>query len=146
METAKTVTNATRSGLIASGAALLVVGAMGFAGTAHARDNVSFSTGIGVPGVVVGVNNAYPLYSQLVYSQPVYVQPRPVYLQQRRVYVQPAPVYVQPAPVYYQGPPVYYRRPHGHGHHGGGYYVQTPRPAYGPGFSSQLYAPVYYQR
>lgn len=153
MESAKTVASETRSGLMASGMALLVLGAMGFASNAHARDNVSFSVGIGVPGVAVGVNNAYPVYSQPVYSQPIYVQPRPVYvqpqpvyLQPRHVYVQPVPVYVQPAPVYYQNAPVYYGRPHGHGHHGGGYYVQTPRPAYGPGFSRQRYAPVYYQR
>lgn len=139
-------------GLLAGGAALLVLGATGFTGHAHARDNVSFSVGIGVPGVLVDLgNNAYPVYSQPVYiqpayPQPVYVQPRPVYVQPRPVYVQPAPVYVQPAPVYYQNAPVYYGRPHGHGHHGGGYYVQAPRPGYGSGFSGQRYAPVYYQR
>lgn len=167
METAKTVIKATRSGLLAGSAALLVLGTIGFTGTAHARDNVSFSVGIGVPGVAVGVsNNAYPVYSQPVYSQPVYqqqpfygqtypiyvqpqpvyVQPAPIYLRPRAVYVQPAPVYVQPAPVYYQNAPVYYGRPHGYGHHGGGYYVPAPRPGYGPGFSGQRYAPVYYQR
>ena len=152
MKTAKTVAQPTRPGLVAGSAALLVLGAIGFTGNTHARDNVSFYVGIGVPGVAVG-NNAYPVYSQPVYTQPVYVQPRPVYVQPqpvyiqlRPVYVQPAPVYVQPAPVYYQSAPVYYARPHGHGHHGGGYYVQAPRPGYGPGFSGQCYAPVYYQR
>ena len=152
MKTAKTVAQPTRPGLVAGSAALLVLGAIGFTGNTHARDNVSFYVGIGVPGVAVG-NNAYPVYSQPVYTQPVYVQPRPVYVQPqpvyiqlRPVYVQPAPVYVQPALVYYQSAPVYYARPHGHGHHGGGYYVQAPRPGYGPGFSGQRYAPVYYQR
>jgi PXPV repeat (3 copies) len=148
----KSVINATRSGLLAGGAAVLAIGAMGFAGAAQARDNVSFSVGIGVPGLVVGASNAYPVYTQPVYAQPVYSQP--VYVQPRPVYVQPAPVYVQPAPVYYQNAPVYYGRPHGHGHHGGGYYVQAPRPAYaqgyvqgyGPGYHGQRYAPVYYQR
>ena len=144
MKTAKTVTGATRSGLIASGAALLVLGAMGFASSAHARDNVSFSVSVGVPGVVVGVNNAYPVYSQPVYLQPVYSQP--VYVQPQPVYVQPRPFYVQPRPVYVQPAPVYYGRPHGHGHHGGGYYTQALLPVYGPGFSGQRYAPVYYQR
>ena len=142
----KSAINATRSGLLAGGAALLALGALGFAGAAQARDNVSFSVGIGVPGLVVGASNAYPVYTQPVYSQPVYVQPQPVYVQPRPVYVQPAPVYVQPAPVYYQNAPVYYGRPHGHGHRGGGYYVQAPRPGYGPGYYGQRYAPVYYQR
>ena len=161
MRTAKTVAQSTRPGLLAGSAALLVLGTIGFTGNTHARDNVSFSVGIGAPGVTVS-NNAYPVYSQPVYTQPVYpqpvytqpvyvqprpvyVQPQPVYIQLRPVYVQPAPVYVQPAPVYYQSVPVYYARPHGHGHHGGGYYVQAPRPGYGPGFSGQRYAPVYYQ-
>jgi hypothetical protein len=156
MKTAKDAMLATRSGLMAGCAALVVVAAMGFAGAAQARDNVSFSVGIGVPGVVLGVNNAYPVYSQPVYTQPVYaqpvyVQPQPVYIQPRRVYVQPAHVYVQPAPVYYQTTPAYYGRPHGNRHHGGGYYVQAPRPGYGQGYYGQgsygqRYAPVNYQR
>ena len=155
MKTAKTALKLTRSGLMAGCAALLAIGAVGFAGAAQARDNVSFSVGIGVPGVAVGVNNAYPVYTQPVYTQPVYSQPaypQPVYVQPRPVYVQPAPVYVQPAPVYYQNyqnyqnAPVYYGRPHGHGHRGGGYYIQAPRPGYGQGYYGQRYAPVYYQR
>lgn len=139
----KTAITANRSGLIAGVAATLAVAALGFAGAAQARDNVSFSVGIGVPGVQVGVTNAYPVYSQPVYSQPVYVQSQPVYVQPQPVYVQPAPVYVRPRPVYYGqpvyvAPPVYYGRPH---HRHGGYYVQAPRPGYGHG-----YAPVYYRR
>jgi len=124
----KTAIKANRSVALAGAAATLALAAMGFAGAAQARDNVSFSVGIGVPGVQVGVTNAYP-----VYQQPVYVQPAPVYYQPAPVYYQPRPVYVQPAPVYYAPQPVYYGRPHGHRHHGG-YYAQ-------PG-----YAPVYYRR
>jgi hypothetical protein len=127
----KTAIKTNRSLALAGAAATLAVAAMGFAGAAQARDNVSFSVGIGVPGVQVGVTNAYP-----VYQQPVYVQPAPVYYQ-------PAPVYY-PRPVYVVPQPVYYGRPHGH-RHGGGYYVQAPRPGYGygPGYRA---APVYYQR
>ncbi|MES2911495.1 MAG: hypothetical protein V4718_08920 [Pseudomonadota bacterium] len=130
-----TILNAKRAGLVA---ATLAVAAFGFAGAAQARDNVSFSVGIGVPGVQVGVTNAYP-----VYQQPVYVQPAPVYVQPRPVYV-PRPVYYGPQPVYYAPQPVYVRpgRHHGHGHKHGGHYVQAPRSGYyAPG-----YAPVYYPR
>jgi hypothetical protein len=135
----KTAINAKRSGLIAGVAATLAVAAMGFAGAAQARDNVAFSVGIGVPGVQVGVTNAYPVYTQ---PQPVYVQPAPVY-------VQPQPVYYGAQPVYMQPQPVYYGRPHGRRHHDGGYYVQAPRPAYGPAYGpgyGRGYAPVYYRR
>ena len=144
----------TRAGLVAGSAALLGLCAMGFAGAAQARDNVSISVGIGVPGVVVGASNAYPMYTQPVYTQPAYSQPvyaqaiytQPVFVQPRPVYLQPAPVYVQQTPVYYQNAPVYYGRPRGHGHRGGGYYVQAPRPGHGSGYFGQRYAPVYYQR
>lgn len=170
MKTAKYAALATRSGLLTGSALLLAVAGLGFAGAAQARDNVSFSVGIGLPGVVVGASNTYPVYtqpvytqpvySQSVYSQPVYVQPRPVYIQPQPVYIQPRPVYVQPAPfyvqpapvfvqqapVYYPAAPVYYGRPHGDRHHGGGYYVQGPRPGYGQGYYGQRYAPVYYRR
>jgi hypothetical protein len=148
--------------LIAGATAALALAAMGFSGGAHARDNVTFSVGIGVPGVVIGATNsypaaypvAYPVYSQpqVVYTQPqpVYVQPRPVYTQPRPVYVQPAPMYYQPAPVYYPAPrvygapqPVYYGRPHGwqhgHGEHGNRGWQQQ-------GYNRPGYAPVYYQR
>ena len=141
--------NTTRAGLVAGSTALLALCAMGFAGAALARDNVSISVGIGVPGVVLGASNAYPMYTQPVYSQPVYAQPiytQPVFVRPRPVYLQPAPVYVQQAPVYYQNAPVYYDRPRGHGHRGGGYYVQVPRPGHGSGYFGQRYAPVYYQR
>jgi hypothetical protein len=153
-----TLLNSKRAALMAGVAATLTVSALGFAGAAQARDNVTFSVGLSSPGVQLGVTNgypvAYPAYSAYpaypVYSQPqaVYVQPQPVYVQPRPVYVQPAPIYV-PRPVYYGGQPVYvapqpvyYGRPRGHWNHGnhGNHYGQQ-RPVYGQG-----YAPVYYQR
>ena len=144
----KTLTRPDQRLFIAGSAALLALAAMGFAGSAHARDNVIFSVGIavpGAPGVQVGVTNAYPVYTQ---QRPVYVQPQPVYVQPAPVVYQQAPVYYSAPPVYVQPQPVYYGRPHGwHGHreyreHGelrgfsSGY-----GPGYGPGF-----APVYFQR
>ncbi|MES2414857.1 MAG: hypothetical protein V4614_13715 [Pseudomonadota bacterium] len=124
-----------RTGLMAATVALA---AFGFAGAAQARDNVTFSVGIGVPGVHVGVSNAYPAYP--VYTQPpVYVQPAPVYVQPRPVYYGPRPVYVAPAPVYIA-------RPRHHRKHGG-YYVQAPRPGYyAPAGYAPGYAPGYYRR
>lgn len=146
-----------RSAFAAVAAGALVLASIGFAGAAQARDNISFSVGVGVPGVQVGVSNAYPVYTQpqpvYVQPRPVYVQPRPVYVQPQPVYVQPAPVYVQPRPVYYGAPPVYvvpqpvYQgRPHhvNRGWNNGynGYYGQRP----GHGGRGQGYAPVYYSR
>ena len=130
----KTVIKANRSVVVASAIATLAVAAMGFAGSAQARDNVYWSVGVGAPGVGVNVGNAYP--------QPVYVQPQPVYVQPQPVYIQPAPVYYQPRPVvvqpqvvYGEPEPVYYGRHHGWQRHHGGYYDR-----------GQDYAPVYYQR
>ncbi len=133
----KTNIKTTRSAVVAGAAATLAVVAMGFAGVAQARDNVSWSVGVGVPGAVVNVGNVGS-----VYPQPVYIQPQPVYVQPAPVYYQPRPVFVRPQPVFVAPQPVYYDRPHGHHRrHGGGNYVQGPRNGYGPG-----YAPVYYQR
>lgn len=81
-------------------AAVLAVAALGTAGLAQARGDVSWSIGVGAPGAQVVVGNA-----------PVYVQPQPVYVQPAPVYYQPAPVYVRPAPVYYQQPQPVYVRP-----------------------------------
>ncbi|WP_367849281.1 hypothetical protein [Rhodoferax sp. WC2427] len=83
-------------------AAVLAVSALGAASVAQARSDVSWSIGIGVPGVQV--------YGA---PQPVYVQPAPVYYQPPpQVVYRPAPVYVRPEPVYYQQPqPVVYQRP-----------------------------------
>lgn len=116
--------SSTRTLLMAGAAAVLSVAALGFSSAAHARGDVSFSVGVSTPGVVIGVSNAYPVYTAPVYGyhqQPVYVQPAPVYVQPRPVY-RPRPIYVQ-APVYVAPPPVYYRgghhyRHHGHGHRG----------------------------
>jgi hypothetical protein len=86
------------------------------AGVAQARDNVNWSIGIGVPGVVVGASNGYYGYSA---PAPVYYAPPPTY------YVPPRPVYYAPPVVYSPPPPYYYRgrgyyRDHddyrGHGH------------------------------
>lgn len=140
----KTLTRPDQRLFIAGSAALLALAAMGFAGSAHARDNVIFSVGIavpGAPGVQVGVTNAYPVYTQ---QRPVYVQPQPVYVQPAPVVYQQAPVYYSAPPVYVQPQPVYYGRPHGwHGHreyreHGE---LRGFSSGYGPGF-----APVYFQR
>jgi hypothetical protein len=146
----KTNTRPVQRLFIAGSAAVLALAAMGFASAAHARDNVAFSVGVGVPGVQVGVTNAYPVYTQ---QRPVYVQPRPVYVQPQPVYVQPAPVYYQPRvyysapPVYVQPQPVYYGRPHGwHGHRE---YREYREHGELRGFSSgngSGYAPVYFQR
>ena len=103
--TANTVLSAKRSAMIAGASAALAIAAMGFATSADARGDVSFSVGVGLPGIAVGVGNAYPVYGG--YPQPVYVEPAPVYVQPRPVYVQPAPVYYGPPPVYYQPRTVY---------------------------------------
>jgi hypothetical protein len=158
--TLQTASPARRSMMMVGATAALAVAALGFAGAADARSDVSFSIGVGVPGVAVGVSNAYPVYGG--YPQPVYVQPPPVYVQPRPVYVQPRPVYVQPAPVYYSRPPVYvqpapvyYGRPHGwHGRNVGrdgyrdGGYRDADRDGRRDGPRGGYYspAPVYYQR
>jgi len=128
--------------LITGTSVALALAAMAFVSAAHARDNVTFSVGIGGPGVLVGNMNAYPVYSQ---PQPVYVQPRPIYVQPAPVYYQPAPVYYGTQPVYIAPQPFYYGRANGwHGHHGRHYEGGYERD-YGRGYGQQ-YAPVYYQR
>lgn len=98
-----------RSWFSAIASAGLVFTLMLAAGSAQARSDVSWSVGIGVPGVVVGASNAGVGYYA---PAPVYYTPPPVY----RV---PAPVYYAPPPVVY-APPVYYApRPHWRGHHRG---------------------------
>lgn len=137
----KTSTTTHRFGLMAAAASVLAVAALAFAGTAQARDNLSFSIGISSPGAQVGINNGYPVYVQ---PQPVYVQPQPVYVRPRPVYVQPVPGYYSPRPVYVQPVPVY----PGYGYHKGkhkkhhGYYHGH---GYRHGYNQQ-YAPVYYDR
>jgi hypothetical protein len=127
--------SSTRALLMAGAAAVLSVAALGYSTGAQARSDINFSVGVSAPGVVIGVSNAYPVYTSPVYGQPVYgyqqqpvyVQPQPVYVQPRPVY-RPRPIYVQ-APVYVAPPPVYYRGGHhfrhpghrGPGHRGHGY-------------------------
>lgn len=111
----------------------LALAALSFAGAADARDNVTFSVSIGVPGVVVGATNAYPVYSQ---PRPVYVQPAPVYYQPAPVYYSRPPVYVVPQPVYFDRPqgwkPGHFKKHHKHDGRHQDYY-------------SQGYASVYYR-
>ncbi|MBC7681967.1 MAG: hypothetical protein H7172_06505 [Ferruginibacter sp.] len=86
-------------------AAVLAISALGAASLAQARSDVSWSIGIGIPGVQVYGGAPQPLYVQ---PAPVYYQqPAPVYYQPEPIYVRPAPVYYQPQPVVYQRPPVY---------------------------------------
>ncbi|UUZ68740.1 hypothetical protein LP416_02055 [Polaromonas sp. P2-4] len=147
----KTTTKTSRSVVLTGAVGALALAAMGFAGTAQARDDVYWSVGVGSPGVAVNVGNAFPVYA----PAPVYVQPAPVYVRPAPVYIQPAPVYVQPRPYYqsyYGQPQVVYVKPghrhgwhkkHGRGHddddddRGGRGYRQGYQPGYGP---------VYYQR
>ncbi len=123
--------------LLLSGACTgLAIVAMGFAGQAQARDNLTFSVSVGGPGVLVGTSNAYPVYNQ---PRPVYVQPAPVYYQSAPVYYQPRPVYYSAPPVYAVPQQVYYARPQGWQH---GHFKKHQRyESYNQG-----YAPVYYQR
>ncbi len=133
----KTAIMENRSVFLAGATAALALAAMSFAGSAHARDDLSWSVGVGAPGMSLNVSNAGPMY-----MQPVYVQPEPVYYQPRPVYVRPAPVYMQPLPVYYA-------RPYGWNRRHGGRYLQASRVGYGAGYYAPRYAsasPVYYQR
>ena len=102
----KTVTQVSRSIVMAGAVATLALAAMGFASAAQARDNVFWSVGVGGPGVAVNLGNGFPMY------------------------VAPQPVYMIPQAVYYGG------RPHGHRRHDGyrvqdprGY-----GPGYAPGY------------
>ena len=103
----------TRSLFAMAAAVGVALAALGGAPVAHARGDVTWSVGVGVPGVVVGATNGYPAY---VAPPPVYYAPPP-----RVVYTPPQPVYYTPPP-----PPVvygpgygYYNRGHRHHHHHG---------------------------
>jgi hypothetical protein len=93
-------------------AGVVAAGALFAATSASARGDVSWSIGVGVPGVSVGVGA--PAY----YPAPVYAPPAPVY------YAPPPPVYYRPPPVYYRPAPVYYAPPayYGPRYYGRGYY------------------------
>ena len=167
----KTATLSSRSLIVSGASAVLAMVAMAFSSAADARGDVSFSIGIGLPGIQIGVDNAYPVYGgypQPVYEypQPVYVQPQPVYIRPQPVYVQPQPVfrprpiYVQPAPVYAVPAPIYYGRPYGwkgHREHGQGRGYNRSyerddddddheRGRGGRGYNQRGYGQVYYQR
>ena len=144
----KTACNAKRSCANFVGTATLLVLATGLTCTVQARDNVSISVGIGLPGMQAGVGNSFPGYAQPhpIYVQPaqIYVAPAPVYYGSQPFYVAQQPIYYGTQPVYAQPQPVYYGRSHGRRHHGGNY-IQAPRPDYGGGYTPN-YAPIYYRR
>src|ERR1035437_6530778 len=76
----KTAIMVNQSVFLAGVTATLALAAMSFADSAHARDNVFWSVGMGAPGVSLSVGSAGPAYMQ---AQPVYVQPEPIYYQPR---------------------------------------------------------------
>lgn len=100
---------------VASG---LLVGLGLVSGAAHAS-RVSWSVGVNVAPVAIGVGNGYyapaPVYAPAYAPAPVYVAPQPVYVAPPPVMYRPVPVY-RPAPVYYGPPPGYgyYRHHHHH--------------------------------
>lgn len=145
----KTAIHANRTCVTFVCAASLAILAMGFTCTVQARDNVSISVGIGLPGIQAGVANGFPIYTQPhpVYVQPaqIYAAPPPIYYGSQPLYVLPQPVYYGPQPVYVQSQPVYYGRPYGRRHHGG-YYAQELRPGYGGPEYAPGHAPIYYRR
>ena len=73
--------------------------AMVLPAVAQAHGGVSFSVGIGLPGIAIGAGWCGPRYC----GPPVYYGPRAVVYGPAPVYA--APAYVAPAPVY--APPVY---------------------------------------
>ena len=83
-----------RTWLAAAASAGVAMALMLGATNALARDNVTWSVGIGVPGVVLGASNAGSVY----YSPPP-------------AYYAPAPVYRAPPPAYYAPPPLVYSPP-----------------------------------
>ena len=89
-------------------ASMAVAGLMAASGAQAHGGGVSWSIGVGVPGVAVGV------------GAPVYMPPRPVYYAPP-----PAAYYAPPPPVYYAPPPVYRPAPvmvvPGPGYYRGGY-------------------------
>ena len=81
--------------------------------TSVAEARVSWSVGIDVPGVAIGVAAPQPYY----YAPPpvYYAPPQPVYAPPPVYYRQPRPVYYAP-PVVVAPPVVYYRGGYGHGY------------------------------
>lgn len=97
--------------------------------------NVSWSVGVGLPGVHMGLVNPQRVYSpQVVYAQSalVYGRPAPVYLQPQPVYVQPQAVYYSPVP-YTSG-------------YASSYAPVYQQPYYGPSYTTVVRQPVVYAR
>ena len=110
-----------RAAIAALATATVLVAGLCAGNAAHARSDVSWSLGIGAPGVSVGVTNGYGYGAPAYVAAPVYNSyPAPVYVQPPRVVYSP-PVYYAPRPVYYappvvyREPPRYYQGPRGHG-------------------------------
>ena len=108
--------------LVASAGVALVM--LTASGAAQAHGGVSWSVGIGVPGVAVGVASPQPYYysppAPAYYApQPVYVPPPPVYYRPARPVYYAPPVVVAPPAVYYGGG---YRGDRGYRHGHRGYY------------------------
>ena len=99
--------------LAATTATVFVV--LGVATSAHARNDVTFSIGIHVPGVYVQTAPVYTPPPRIIY------QPRTVYVQPAPIYVQPRPVFVQPPAygVHYRSGPDWHRNQWDHGHRHG---------------------------
>ena len=93
-------------------AGMALVAGLGASGVAQARSDVSWSVGIGAPGVSVGVANGYGYV-----APPVVYAPAPVYMPPPRVVYTPPPVVYVLRAVYYAPPVV----------------DAPPRPDYGPG-------------
>jgi hypothetical protein len=110
---------------VAGATAVVALAALGFAGSAHAQDDVYWSVGVGAPGVSLSVGNAGPMYRQ---PEAIYYQPAPIYYQPRQIHVQPQAVY--------------YERPHGWNRRHGGRYIQESRRGYDGGYYGARQAPV----
>ncbi|MCT9812926.1 hypothetical protein N0K08_20035 [Acidovorax sp. Be4] len=105
--------NFNRSVYLKYAASGIVLTAALFGGTA-ASAGVTWSIGVGLPGVVI--SEPAPVY---YVPAPVYAPPAPIYYQPAGpgYYRRPPPVYYRPAPVYYGPPPPVYYRPHHHRWH-----------------------------
>jgi hypothetical protein len=57
-----TAITANKSRLVTGAVVALALAAAGFTGAAEARSNVGISIGVALPGVQIGVGNAYPVY------------------------------------------------------------------------------------
>jgi hypothetical protein len=118
-------------------AATLAAGLVAFVATPSAQaGNVSWSVGVGLPGVQLGVPVGL-INPQRVYTpQVVYTQPAQIYGRPAPVYLQPQPVYVQPQAAYY--PPTMYPQAYSQHH------AQPSHQHYGSPYPAVLRQPVVY--